>query len=93
MGKKCFIKGCKSNYNKSCTEKNEGLRQRNDGFFKDCRNVPLFELPSKKKRNIERERWNKSIPHLTEQMANEMKQTPMICRKHWPDNATFKTGS
>ena len=93
MGRKCFIKGCKSNYNKSNAEKNDGLRERNDELLKDFQKVPMFGLPCKKKRYDERQRLIKSIPHLTEQMADEMIQTPTICRKQWPDNATFKTGS
>lgn len=92
MGRKCIVRGCKSNYNKSCAKSNEGLRLRNEESLKSFRKIPLYGLPCKKKHLSERQRWIKCIPYLTQELVDEMKTTPAVCRKHWPDNTIFAKG-
>ena len=91
MGRKCIVRGCKSNYNKSTASQNENIRIRNEERLADFRKIPMYGFPSKKKRLYERQRWIKSIPYLTEEIVGN-KKTPAVCCKHWPENATFETG-
>ncbi|XP_066923516.1 uncharacterized protein [Clytia hemisphaerica] len=91
MGRKCIVRGCKSNYNKSKASQNDNIRIRNEEKLADFRKIPMYGFPSKKKRLYERQRWIKSIPYLTEEIVNN-NNTPAVCRKHWPENTTFETG-
>ena len=91
MGRKCIIRGCKSNYNKSRASQNENLRLRNEERLAAFRNIPMYGFPSKKKRLYERQRWIKSIPYLNEEILNNNK-TPAVCRMHWPEDTNFETG-
>ena len=47
MGRKCIVRGCKSNYNKSTASQNENIRIRNEERLTDFRKIPMFGFPSK----------------------------------------------
>ena len=83
MGKRCFIKGCRSNYDRS-TAKSEALRERNNAI-NTGEKVKLFGFPPIK-RIEERRRWIKAIPYVTETEINDLKTNPHVCIKHWPTN-------
>ena len=79
MGKKCIIKGCRTNYRLTqddCVDKNK---------------AKVFRFPSKAKRASDRERWIRSIPLLMEKDIDNM-TTPVICEKHWPIDYRMEKG-
>ena len=81
MGKKCFVKGCRSNYDQS-KAKRDALREKNN-VINNGEKVRLFGLPPLTKLD-ERNRWIKAIPFVNEQSISELKTNPHICIKHWP---------
>ena len=69
MGKKCIVKGCKTNYKSTqqdCIDK-----------------IKVFRFPSKLKNQSRREKWIKSIPLIKEADIDNL-TTPVICEKDWP---------
>ena len=82
MGRKCCVRGCKSNYDVS-TAKNVNLKIKNDRGKENLRNVKMFGLPIA---SDERKIWIKSIPNLTEEIVSNLKTNPAVCVRHWPPN-------
>ena len=87
-GKKCIVRGCKSNYNESRSG-NEWLKDRNNKLM--TTKVPVFGFPNKAKHLEERVRWIKSIPYITKDQVETLKN-PYICIKHWPIGFETKKG-
>ena len=83
MGKKCCVKGCKSNYALSRAKNNIHLKMKNDQKMAHQKSVKMFGLPIAVD---ERKVWIKSIPNLTEDVVNNLKGNPSVCIRHWPEN-------
>ena len=82
MGRKCVIKGCKTNYLSLVNEsKNDGLQK----------TIKTYSFPNKSKHQQERSRWIKSIPFWKEDEIDKM-STPVVCEKHWPVGFAEKKG-
>ena len=88
MGKKCFVKGCRSNYDQS-KAKSDVLRQKNNNI-NNGEKVRLFGLPPITKLD-ERNRWIKAIPFANENSISELRTNPHICIKHWPKGFPVKS--
>ena len=89
MGRKCCVRGCKSNYDVS-TAKNVNLKIKNDRGKENLRNVKMFGLPIA---SDERKIWIKSIPNLTEEIVSNLKTNPAVCVRHWPPNFSVSKSS
>ena len=89
MGRKCCVRGCKSNYDVS-TAKNAHLKIKNDRGKENFRNVKMFGLPIESE---ERKIWIKSIPNLTEEVVANLKTNPAVCVRHWPANFSVTKSS
>ena len=87
MGKKCFVKGCRSNYDQS-KAKSDALRQKNN-VKNNGEKVRLFGLPPLTKLD-ERNCWIKAIPFVNAQSISELETNPHICIKHWPTGFPVK---
>ena len=70
MGKKCIVRGCKSIYNERRSG-NEWLKDPNNKLM--TTKVPVFGFPNKAKHLEERVRWIKSIPYITKDQVDTLK--------------------
>jgi hypothetical protein len=77
MGRKCCVRGCKSNYALSTAKNNIHLKIKNDQVKANQRNIKMFGLPIALE---ERKVWFKSIPNLTEEVVNNLKTNPAMCQ-------------